>query len=244
MQSSPHNITLFKPNLGRLVSPLAVLLPVSKHGWHALYCFTSWQARPLFSGSLGWRCNLTTSAAVVCLSCFRRWRCRWRFAVGVRLLWLVGALLRSLHLYITTSAGFCVASEKNFFVRRCRCCRVGWWGAPLACVRCACSLHLCITTSAGFWVGYEKELFLAFLWCLQEILQIMVCRCVASGGSLSGFFIGDVFICPGLFSSLVRKNKASPDYSGGLWVGVYAFLRLRFLAAASAIFSSCAIYAV
>lgn len=161
MQSPPHSITLFKLSLGRSASPRhasGILYPFPGRGSSRLYR----QRIVACASSLPSAVDLTTSAAVVCLSCFRRWRCRWRFAVGVRLLWLVGALLRSLHLYVTTSAGFCVASEKIFFVRRCRCCRVGWWGAPLACVRCACSLHLCITTSAGFWVGYEKELFLAF----------------------------------------------------------------------------------
>ena len=126
MQSSPHNITLFKPNLGRLVSPLAVtvirqplLLPVSKHGWHKLYRFTSWQARPLFSGSLGWRCNLTTSAAVVCLSCFFRWRCRWRLAVGVRCAVTGGVSfdVAALHPYITAPPYFSRLSGKNFLVR-------------------------------------------------------------------------------------------------------------------------------
>ena len=47
---SPHIQTLSKPDLGRLNSPLAVLLPLSKQGRQVLSRCKSWQGRSLFPG--------------------------------------------------------------------------------------------------------------------------------------------------------------------------------------------------
>ena len=113
MQSPPHSITLLKLSLGRSASPRhasGILYPFPGRGSSRLYR----QRIVACASSLPSAVDLTTSAAVVCLSCFFPVS-RWRWASAV--LWSVGALSAPYTLIQPLHRIFPGCPEKIFLVR-------------------------------------------------------------------------------------------------------------------------------
>lgn len=170
MQSPPHSITLLKLSLGRSASPRhasGILYPFPGRGSSRLYR----QRIVACASSLPSAVDLTTSAAVVCLSCFFPVS-RWRWASAV--LWSVGRCPLPTPLYNRRPLFFPVARKKFFAVVcrsrwRCRS-RLGLGGrllrSPVA--RCGCSLHPHITASRWFSRMFSKK----YLFIFNEYLTM------------------------------------------------------------------------